>query len=323
MDIVGGGKVHVYPAEDEGSHPAGPQPQWQESVVLVWWDMKQAIGGFFRVGHEPNCEGGPMVTLWSNVVTPEGVYKQTRYQPLRDEDRSPRGFGSGDGTLRYEYDGNCVWTLRDDDISADLRVHDFHPSIDCYPKKGNISEFAPHHMEVAGKVGGTLTVKGRTYEVDALSFRDHGWGERVWNTLLSHRWLSGVFGEDLSFCALSWHGVDDAIMQFGWVVRKDKVIYASKLDMVAYVECDAMTTRGGHLRMTLTTGEVLEVEFEAVAPCLVSYHHGVSCADTLCKITCNGQVGIGDFETTHNCQHGTRRPGRLSRGVIENGWHPA
>ena len=323
MEVLGGGSIHVFEAADEGPHRTGPQPQWQESVVLVWWDLKQSIGGFYRIGHEMNGKDGPMVSLWSNTVTPEGLFRKTTYLPLRPQDQSANGFGSGDGSLRYEHDGDIFWTLEEPDLTAKLRVESFHAGIDCYPKKGAISEFAPHHMEVAGRVTGSLSVKGKRYEVDGLGFRDHGWGDRAWDTLLSHRWLSGVFGPDLSFCALSWHTTGDDMAQFGWVVRHDKVIFAKQLDILAHVECDAMTTRGGQLRMTLTTGEELAVSYEAVAPSLMSFHHNVACVDTLCRIRCGERVGIGDFETTSNGQQGVRRPNRLSRGYGGDGWFPA
>jgi hypothetical protein len=323
MEIVGGGKVHVYEAVDEGPHASGPQELWQESVVLLWWDLKQGIGGFYRIGHETNHATGPMIALWSSTFSPQGHYKKTTYLPLREEDRLPNGFGSGEGTVRYTFDGQCVWTIEDEDISATLRVHDFHSSIDCYPKKGQLSEFAPHHMEVAGRVMGPLKIKGVEYQVDALCFRDHGWGERAWHTLLSHRWLAGVFGPQLSFCAISWHSIDDVLVQFGWIVRDDRIIYAKHLDIVAYVECDAMTTRGGHLRMTLTTGEELDIDFTPVAPSAMSFVHGIACVDTLSRITCGDKVGIANFETTHNGQGGKRKPAKLSRGFIENGWHSA
>ena len=324
MKVLGGGSVQVYEPADEGPHQAGPQELWQESVVLLWWDLKQAIGGFYRIGHELNHKNGPMIALWSNTVTPQGIFKKTAYLPLRPQDKIDNGFGGGDGSLRYDYDGNCVWTLEDQDIKAQLRVHDFHPSIDCYPKKGALSEFAPHHMEVAGRVSGSLSVKGVHYDIDALAFRDHGWGMRDWGALLSHRWLAGVFGAELSFCALAWHATDDSMAQFGWVVRNDTVTFAKKLDIVAYVEADAMCSRGGRLVMTLSTDEVIEVGFEALAPSMMSFHHGIACFDTLCRIRSGDLTGIGDFETTANGQQGRRQPKNLARGGIsQNGWHPA
>ena len=146
MKVLGGGSVHVYESSDEGPHQVGPHELWQESVVLLWWDLKQSIGGFYRIGHELGHKSGPMIALWSSTVTPQGIFKKTSYLPLRPQDKIDKGFGSGDGSLRYDYDGNCVWTLEDQDIKARLRVHDFHPSIDCYPKKGALSEVraAPH-----------------------------------------------------------------------------------------------------------------------------------------------------------------------------------
>lgn len=323
MDIVGGGKVHVYDPINEGPHAPGPQDEWQESVVLVWWDLKQKIGGYYRIGHEINTKGGPMIALWSNTVTPQGIHHKTAYLPLRDRDRSATGFGSGDDSLRFEYDGGCVWTLEDEDISAKLRVHDFHPSIDCYPKKGAISDFAPHHAEIAGRISGTLVAKGHRYEVDGLSFRDHGWGPRAWDTLLSHRWVSGVFGPEFSFCVLAWLASDDSMAKFGWIVRHDKVTYCKSIDILAYIETDGMCNRGGKLRLTLTTGEELEIDCEPLVPSLMSFHHGIACVDTLCRMKCGERIGIGDFETTHNSQQGKRRPKNLAGGILENGWHPA
>ena len=321
MDIVGGGKVHVYDPVDEGHHKSGPQEMWQESVVLLWWDLKQRIGGLYRIGHETNQKGGPMIATWSTTWSPEGIYKKSIWVPLRDKDQVGNRYGGGDDTVHYDYDGNCLWVIEDKDISMDLRFHDFHPSIDCYPKTGKLAEFAPHHMEVAGTVRGKLEMKGKSYNVDALAFRDHGWGERLWNTLLSHRWVVGVFGKEFSFCAISWHSTDDVLIQFGWVVKGDKVIYAKSVDIVSYVECDAMTTRGGHVKMELTTGEVLDMELKGLAPSTVSFHHDVACVDTMCEVTCDGKVGIADFETTHNGQYGQRRPQKFSNGFIENGWH--
>jgi len=78
---------------------------------------------------------------------------------------------------------------------------------------------------------------------------------------------------------------DPLILTFYFIVRDDKIIYAKHLDIVAYVECDAMTTRGGHLRMTLTTGEELDIDFTPVAPSAMSFVHGIACVDTLSRIT--------------------------------------
>ena len=52
--------VDVHPPDaEEGSHPVGDDPLWQESVFIVWRDRRRPIGGVFRLGHEPYQGGGP------------------------------------------------------------------------------------------------------------------------------------------------------------------------------------------------------------------------------------------------------------------------
>ena len=290
--------------------------------MLVWWDATRSIGGYHRIGHEPNTEGGK-VALWNNLFTPQGIYRKTHFVPLRTADRIAAGFGGGDETCRFDYDGDCVWTVRDKELSASLRLKDFHPSIDCYPKSGSFGDdFAPHHLEVACRVAGSVTVHGTRYEVGGLGMRDHGWGPRHWRAMLSHRWLAGVFETGESLCALSFQGSDDRLIKFGWIVRGDEVIYGRDIDIVAYMACDAVSNRGGVLNMTLTTGEPVEARFEAVTPCVMAFHHGMACMDSLCRVSWGGRVGAGDFETSSNAQRGARRPLTLDGGVNLEGWLP-
>ena len=50
---MSGTTENLFPIEDECSHEIGPDPLWQESVVLTWWDHARGVGGFHRLGHEP------------------------------------------------------------------------------------------------------------------------------------------------------------------------------------------------------------------------------------------------------------------------------
>ena len=304
----------------------GPEKDWQDSVVLVWWDNDNKIGGFHRIGHEPNVEGGPRVALWNNLCSPDGSYHCTDFQPLNPEDRLENGgFGAGE-TCRYEFlDGKHVWTIADGDIQARISHSDFHPSVECYPKDTNVSEdFANVHADIPGAVTGSLSIGGKDYQINGLSFRDRGWGKRAWETLLAHRWVAGTFGPDFSFLALSWYASDENIASFGWVVRGDTVTYAKKVDIVAHVEIDGMVNRGGTVRFELSTGEVFDIDCKRAADnAFVSYHHGVCCIDSLCTATCGDMQGFCDFETTANIQAGTRKPATFVNGIIANGYHPA
>ena len=132
-----------------------------------------------------------------------------------------------------------------------------------------------------------------------------------------------AFGRDDSFCAVCFLGANDKLAKFGWVIRGDKVIFADKVDVVSYIECDGTSNRGGITRMTLSTGEIFEAHFEAVSTSLMSWIHGIACMDTLCKVRWGDRHGVGQFESTANIQHGTRHPTCFDGGAGPNGWYPA
>ncbi|MDI3258179.1 MAG: hypothetical protein QJR02_00415 [Sinobacteraceae bacterium] len=318
-------ELKVHGPEAHGRQQPGREENWQDSVVLVWWDQANGVGGFHRIGHEPNVKGGGRIALWTNLITPDGIYKATRYNPLREADRLPDGgFGSGDDSCSYQYrDGQHVWTIQDGEVSAVLRHVDFHDTVDCYPKRGQLADdFAPAHFDIPGAVTGTLKVKSKEYAVNGLSVRDHGWGPRDWNAILSHRWIAGTVGREFGFIALAFHSIDDAIVSFGWVSRNGKITFAKKVDILTYMEHDAASNRGGRVHMELTDGEAINLECTPVAKGVASWHHEVCCMDVICRFDYRGQRGFCDFETTSNIHHGKRKPRRFSNAVIEDGFHP-
>jgi hypothetical protein len=322
MEMVGGGKMHQYPATDECPHTPGPQESWQESFVLLWWDAKNAIGGYCRMGHEPNHNGGE-ANIWLAVHVPGESYFRNATLPLAPGDRTANSQGADNGAMVYRYDGQCTWTVKEPDLELTLRLDDFHPAIDGYLKDGEtkLGAISSNHVEVASRIVGKLVAKGKTYEIDGLSMRDHGWGPRDWSAVWAHRWNVGVFDRDNSFCAVTMHLSSDVIARFGWVVRGDKVIYADKIDITAYMANDGASNVGGKTLMTLSTGERFEVHSEPVAPAALYYHHSISCVDTLSRLRWGDRVGYGVFETSTNPQAGARRPEVLDGGLGVNGWH--
>src|ERR1700756_1771292 len=45
--------IDTYSATDDAPHPDGTEPDWQESVLFTWFDERAGLGGFYRLGHEP------------------------------------------------------------------------------------------------------------------------------------------------------------------------------------------------------------------------------------------------------------------------------
>lgn len=321
MEVVGGGNAKEWGPEDEGPHAIEDHEFFQESVVLVWWDMENQIGGYHRIGYEPNWRDGAHVNLFNNIFSPEWIYKGNSFLPAVDGDRFENGFAAG-SKCRFEFrDGKALWTVRDTDVCAELIATDSHPPVDVYPRGGSLSDVAPNHMEVGSTIKGTLTIKDKTYKIDGLAFRDHGWGVRLWDAFVCHRWIAGTFGPDLTVLGMSFMGSDNDVKEFGCVIRDNRLIYTKSVDIVVYFESDGLTHRGGHLRMELTTGEVMEIECTMMQKGSVSFIHDYCIVDTMCKMTWGDRIGICDFEIANNTQRGHYRPYTAMKAIEKNGLH--
>lgn len=327
MEVIDGVGVDVVVRgpTDEGPHPASSHEWWQESVTLIWWDLDQYVGGFHRIGHEPNFKGGPHVALANSLFTRDHVYKRSEFVPMHANDRLANGFGGGNGHCRFEFvDGKAKWMLLDKEVSMELVATDHHTPIDIWPKSGELGkDIAPEHMEVASAVTGKVTVAGKIYMVNGAAFRDHGWGIRHWDKIMVYRWVVGVFDASLSVFAMTFLSPDGTLSKFGLVNKNNKLIRADKVDIVTYIEADGFTHRGGHVSLVLTTGEVLELECEVLQKGTVNSHHGNTWLDTFCKVTCGDKVGVCDFEIANRPFQGTHAPVYLEKAVTENGLHPA
>lgn len=296
-----------YEEKDELCHEADADPWWQESVVLTFWDEQAGLGALFRVGHEV---GQGTSTVWLGAVTDGG----TRYRwyrgalPLSDADRARDGVRVGEAGVDVVLaDGVLRWRISRPEFECDVAVTDFYAMTNLWHLGAETSlakEFAPEHWEASGRVTGTVRLGDRRYDIDGLHHRDHSWGTRRWNTIRTHRWVAGTVGPDLSFMGLSWLAHDGSLVTEGFVNRDGKTTPARAVDVLAYVDIDGQSCRGGRVRMDLTDGT--EVAFEADGiDGLLNLHRNVACVDTISRVRlADGRSGFCDFETTHNSRGG-------------------
>ena len=209
------------------------------------------------------------------------------HRSRRDDDRLPNGFGSGDGTVAYEFGDHATWTFQQEELSGELHISDFHPAVDIYPKGGQLAErVTAGHLEAAGAVTGRLTFAGSPYDIDGLAIRDRGWGVRIWEEILAHRWVAASFGAEATVYAVSLLGTSGQIAHFGCVILGDTLTYATDVDIITYLERDGVTHRGGHVRMELADGEIVDLEAEPLQKGAVSWMAGKAAInDTVCRIS--------------------------------------
>jgi hypothetical protein len=322
LRIIGGQGTRIHEAVDERPHAIADHPDWQESVVLVWYDPVNRIGGMHRIGHEPHQNGGQAI-LWTTIfLGTKRLFKRTEVHPLQASDQFPTGFAIGN-YARYTYDEACRWQVEDDGISLDLTIADFHPSIDLWPVSiGKLSDvFARSHLEAGGTISGDLTVGDRHHHIQGYCYRDHSWGIRHWNSFLSHRWICGVLGDRRSFGLITWHAVDGSLRSSGYIVEKDLLRYATSIDVLAYMDIDALTNRGGAVEMIFADGGTLSLKCSPVTLASISHYRDVSCVDRLCTVTDGVDHGYCVFETTTNAQQGTALPIGFRGSFIGNGYY--
>lgn len=293
----------------EGRQQPDPaEPWWQDSVFVAWHAAPAGIGGIFRIGHEPNLDGG-LAALWFGLVTKDGLrYRRNGAPALTDADRLADGFGALEGRYRQRFvDGHMRYEVDDEDLHLELSVEDFYPRTDFFPPDaGTVSEdFASAHYECSGAIRGHVRLGGRDYDVDGLCHRDHSWGPRRWDTLLNHRWMPGTFGPQLSFGSIAWNGVDGSLRQFGYVVRDGEVTVADSVDIAVTMEADGISYRAGTSTWALPGGERLTIE-AAPYDATISEHHNVGVVDAICELRRDGTTGFCDLEVSTNPRGGTR-----------------
>lgn len=311
---MGGGLQ--YTSDDEGNHAAGSDPWWQESVFAHWYDPAVGVGGVHRIGHEPHPGEAALCCF---VFDRDARFRRVERVPLVAP-ATPRGFRGAGSTWDIE-DGRPRLRVKEDGLELDLVMENFYDLTDFFPSGGSmVEDFAKHHYETSGRVRGTAVLQGRSYDIDGLCHRDHSWGPRRWDQLLSHRWVSGTIGPELSFGSMAWHAADNSTVAIGYVVRDGELTLASSVDVVAYMEIDALTHRGGEVTWNLTDGSSLHARCTVVDG-VVTGNHGVVWVDSLCEVVLDdGRTGYCDFELSTNPRAGTREVGLALRAALHNGW---
>lgn len=286
--------------ERELAHLPGDAENWQESLLLVWGDPTAGIGGFHRIGHEPNKGSGD---LWSGVVTPHHSFRRDSDKvPVLEGDREIPRFALDTHSFTLDADGRMAFRIDEPELSLQLVCEDFAPlapifSPDHLESVGRST--ISNHLECHGRVEGRLTIRGETTEIDALCVRDHSWGPRDWSTIVSHRWVAGSLGPDLSFSAIVMQGLDGRFQTVGVVIRDGNALQATAIEIVVALEADGLSHRGGSMHMSLADGSDFAIEIETSDGWFFNAYSHIE-VDTICRArTPDGRVGFCDLEVSN------------------------
>lgn len=204
---------------DDYLHELGPEPNFNESAYYNFFDHKQSLGGWFRLGNRAN-EGNAEMTVC--LYLPDGrVLFSFRRAPIDGNEAFDAGglaFEVLEPTERHRttFDGTVLELTEPREMADPRRAFKENPtkklSFDLLhqavgplygkkTKKENELEaeesFAKAHFEQHMHVTGSLEFDGETLEIDGYGLRDHSWGPRYWQAIHSYEWLTLNFGPDL------------------------------------------------------------------------------------------------------------------------------
>jgi hypothetical protein len=167
-------------ADDEGAHPAGDEPLWNESWYFDFADRQQGIGGWVRVGLYPNQDTswitgllcGPDIPTFALVdFDDNGAIELTltATEPLRTYRVTMRGRGQA-------YDDPAALLRNEPGRSVEITVG-LKWTTAGTPYQYRLTP----RYEIPCTVSGTVTADGQEFAVyDVPGQRDHSWGVRDW-----------------------------------------------------------------------------------------------------------------------------------------------
>ncbi|QEC48107.1 hypothetical protein FSW04_11365 [Baekduia soli] len=206
----------VDPEEDLFHEPDPARERWRESFYFDFYDFKHGLGGYSSIGYRPSKGSfGSMQVVWGPGLPTLGASEYGRYE----EHTGHREVGgllyvprAKLGTWSFRFDGHlndggsdvavAIPALRGADTPECLSVPvsydlDFTPDQPAYIYEENPEwdGLFDGHVDEVGRVTGTMTVDGRTYEIDGRGAKDHSWGSRDWSRPKGWRWADILFEE--------------------------------------------------------------------------------------------------------------------------------
>jgi hypothetical protein len=274
-------------AEDDYTHELGPEPNFNESMYFNFFDTRESLGGWFRMGNRAN-EGQAEMTVC--LYLPDGrvvfMFKRPKIENNDAFDAGGLRFEVIEPSqrLRTTYEGSAV-ELKEPRAMADpSRAFRENPvkkvSLDLLhdavgPMYGERKvrgeeerpvedQFASAHYEQHMHVTGTLSLDDERFEIDGYGLRDHSWGPRYWQAIHQYEWLTLNFGPDLGAMVsiIQRDPEGKETRKGGVIVRGQELEPLVDAEISADYEENGLYHKSVRAKVKTATGEELEITGE-------------------------------------------------------------
>ncbi|MBM4266559.1 MAG: hypothetical protein FJ144_08120 [Deltaproteobacteria bacterium] len=269
-------------AEDDYTHPLGPEANFNESMYFNFFDPGNRWGGFVRLGNRAN-EGRAEMTV--AIYRPDGRALFMFKRPtIENNDRFDAGGLSFDviepgQRLRTVYRGSVLDLAEPRVLTDPKAAFTTNPAVKIEldlehdavgPMYGGSQskeesdrpaeqQFGKAHYEQHMAVTGTLKLGDETIPIRGHGLRDHSWGPRYWQAIAAYEWLTMNFGPDLGVMVSTIRRDADHVRRGGVIVRGDEMEPIVWADVTAEYEpgtpfhktvrADVETAKGERLRI--------------------------------------------------------------------------
>jgi hypothetical protein len=246
--------------EDDFMHPVSEHSSHNESMFFNFFDTRQKLGGFVRIGNRVNERHAEMTLC---LFLPDGGILMQWGKPAIDTNAVFDAAGmkmwvvEPGRRLGVSYDGPAVRIGNPDEmkdpgkalrgnpkcgVRLNLEVTATGPMIgdrEGHPSSVIFLEGVGHYQQPIAAVG-TLTAGEERWQLDAFGVRDHSWGQRIWHSIFRDRSLWISFGRELSIIACkTWLSPDCKPDEMGCIVENGKVTTLNSIRMRTHFRPDS------------------------------------------------------------------------------------
>jgi hypothetical protein len=306
---------------DEGLHPAGDDVDWQESAYLTWRDSAAGLGGNHRIGNELNRG---TANLWCGVYHEGGTRFRCNGEDLALHRMDERGLSAG--PQRLFHDGQRLrFVLEGDGCGMDLEIDDDAESLTEATARAFAGSEGPagaifsSNFHVFCRVRGSVTLDGRTAEIDAPAWRDHSWGVRRWDSFLCSRSFGGSFGESLQFRYGSMVGANGSFFRQGSVVRDGTPLAVASSEMLVHIDDDSLRCPSAEVCYRLADGGMTSVRIQTIGGMIGATRERFGW-EAVGDVWVDGEPGgWGFLEVNNNPRNGHHPPTFALADALTNG----
>lgn len=305
-------------------HVVQTEDSWQESDCYWWFDAAAGVGGWHRVGQYPNLGTGQSNVFLYEIGGQRFLDRRIDV-PGSECVRTDRGQRVGKSMVDCLAPQEMQYRYAASEAEFDLTFSDsFYEPRDWVSadRAGKALATETGHLEVAGKLRGTVRIGDRAFKIDALAHRDRSWGPRNLYGLDVLWFCNGSAGPELSWAAMDVRLDNGQKRTVGYIARGTVTEDITSCEVNILTAADGLTPLRGFMTLSSASGSI-DLDIQTVQGFMQRIAPGPFIAlDQSSRVFVNGKEGFADFAVVQNALHGEYMPStraELTITCIEEG----